>query len=189
MQKKGHCQTCKHCISLAFIYFFIYFNIHPLWCNFLKMRPSSRVFIHCVHQMPSIDSSFWPPKMRLFEGFSSTVHTWNEKKKNSLENFQLLWSWNETIWEDFHPQWSLPKQPKEALYKGQNSNFEWVTATVNTFGIAIWTAQLFVYIFFFVYIWVSCLFTFQFLLHISALAILFTLKYRGFKQIKNTNMA
>ena len=140
------------------------------------MRHFTAIFIHCGAIFSTWD---------LFQGFSSTVSTqftqlsghqkWDflkgfqpqctpgMRKKNSLENFQLLWSWNEAILEDFHPQSSLnPNNPKKlCMYKGQNSNFEWVTATVNTLGMGIWTAQLFVYIFLFVYIWVSCLFTFQ----------------------------
>ena len=125
------------------------------------MRYFTAIFIHCGAIFSTWD---------LFQGFSSTVSTkftqlsghqkWDflkgfqpqctpgMRKKNSLENFQLLWSWNETVLEDFHPQSSLNNPKKHCMYKGQNSNFEWVTATVNTFGMGIWTAQLFVYIFY-----------------------------------------
>ena len=181
MQKKGNCQTCKHCISLAFIYFYYpKWDILQQYSSIVVQFSQNETFFKgfhplCAHQMPSIDSSFWPPKMRLFEGFSSTGLTWNEKKEEFREfSTTVVLKWD--IFRGFPPT-VKPKQPKEALYnyKGQNSNFEWVTATaVNTFGIGIWTAQLFVYILLFVYIWVSCLFTFQFLAHSSALGVLFT---------------
>ena len=101
-------------LQALYFYLFLLSKIRHFTATVIQFSQNetfSRVFIHCVQQRPSIDSSFWPPKMRLLEGFSSTVHTWNENE-TILDNFQLLWTWNETILEDFHPQWSL-NNPKK----------------------------------------------------------------------------
>ena len=110
-QKKGNCQTCKHSISLTFIYFYYpKLDILQQYSSIVVQFPQNETFFKGFHPLCPPNAihlfNFLATKMRLFEGFSSTVHTWNEEK-NTLENFQLLWSWNETIWEDFHPQWSL----------------------------------------------------------------------------------
>ena len=123
-----------------------------------KVRHFTAIFIHC-----GAISSKWD----LFQGFSSNVSTkchpltqvsghQNEtfwrffihsahlewEKKNTLENFQILCSWNETIFEHFHPQWSL-NNPKKLCRM----------AKIQTLSDSYcpyfwdWTTQLFVDIF------------------------------------------
>ena len=170
-QKKGNCQTSKHSITLHFTLFHLFL--------LSKGRHSKAIFIHCGAVSSKWDL-FWrvlstvcapnashlfkclATKIRLLEGFASPQCTPEMRNETILENFQPLCTWNETILKDFHPQWSW-HNPKEALQKGQNSNFEWLLLSI-LLGLGIdWTGQLFVYNFLFVYIWVSCLFTFQFL--------------------------
>ena len=85
-QKKGNCQTCKHSISLAFIYFYYpKWDILQQYSSIVVQFPQNETFFKGFHPMCPPNAIHWlkflATKMRLFEGFSSTVHTWNEKKR------------------------------------------------------------------------------------------------------------
>ena len=168
-----------------------------------KVRHFTAIFIHC-----GAISSKWD----LFQGFSSNVSTkchpltqvsghQNEtfwrffihsahlewEKKNTLENFQILCSWNETIFEHFHPQWSLNNPKKLCAFTIKRAKIQ---ALSDSYSQYFWDWNLDTYAVclhfcLFVYIGVSCLFTFQFGLNFSALPLLLTQNKTQLKEMNN----